>query len=73
MAVMSWLWSNHLDKRGAGSFSEASGTGIAVSLQTCPFGDTAMLPEDLYFMFLFAIGVLALDVAAIMLYRSAKP
>ena len=26
-----------------------------------------MLPEDLYFMFLFAIGVLALDVAAIML------
>lgn len=32
-----------------------------------------MLPEDLYIMFLFAIGVLALDVAAIMLYRSAKP
>jgi hypothetical protein len=49
------------------------GTGIAASLKTCPFGDTAMLPEDLYFMFLFAIGVLALDVAAIMLYRSAKP
>jgi hypothetical protein len=49
------------------------GTGIAASLKTCPFGDTAMLPEDLCFMFLFAIGVLALDVAAIMLYRSAKP
>ena len=32
-----------------------------------------MLPEDLYFMFTFAIAVLTLDVAAIMLYRSAKP
>jgi hypothetical protein len=32
-----------------------------------------MLLQDLYFMFLFAIAVLALDVAAIMLYRSAKP
>ncbi len=32
-----------------------------------------MLPEDLYFMFIFAIAVLALDVAAVMLYRSAKP
>lgn len=32
-----------------------------------------MLPQDLYFMFLFAIAVLALDVAAVMLYRSAKP
>ena len=70
---MSWLRSNHLDSRWAGSFSEAFGTGIAASLKTCPFGDTAMLPEDLYFMFLFAIAVLALDVAAVMLYRSAKP
>ncbi len=32
-----------------------------------------MFPEDLYFMVLFAIAVLTLDVAAIMLYRSAKP
>lgn len=32
-----------------------------------------MLPEDLYFMFIFAIAVLALDLAAVMLYRSAKP
>ncbi|KAF4558455.1 hypothetical protein HBJ16_003977 [Pseudomonas sp. CES] len=32
-----------------------------------------MFPEDLYFMFLYAVAVLALDVAAIMLYRSAKP
>lgn len=32
-----------------------------------------MLPQDLYFMFIFAIAVLALDVAAVMLYRSAKP
>lgn len=73
MAVMSWLRSTHLDSRWAGSFSEAFGTGIAASLKTCPFGDTAMLPEDLYFMVLFAIAVLTLDVAAIMLYRSAKP
>ncbi len=32
-----------------------------------------MLPEDLYVMFLFAVAVLALDVAAIVLYRGAKP
>jgi hypothetical protein len=32
-----------------------------------------MFPEDLYVMFLFAVVVLALDVAAIVLYRGAKP
>ena len=32
-----------------------------------------MFPEDLYVMFLFAVVVLAVDVAAIMLYRGAKP
>ena len=32
-----------------------------------------MLPEDQYVMFLIVAGVLALDVAAIVLYRGAKP
>ncbi len=32
-----------------------------------------MLPEDLYVMLLFVASVLALDVAAIVLYRGAKP
>ncbi|BBV96638.1 hypothetical protein STW0522PSE72_19890 [Pseudomonas monteilii] len=32
-----------------------------------------MLPEDLYAMFLFVASVLALDVAAIVLYRGTKP
>lgn len=32
-----------------------------------------MLPEDQYLMLLFAAAVLALDVAAIVLYRGAKP
>lgn len=32
-----------------------------------------MLVEDLYVMFLFVASVLVLDVAAIVLYRGAKP
>lgn len=32
-----------------------------------------MLPEDLYVMFVCVASVLALDVAAIVLYRGAKP
>jgi hypothetical protein len=36
-------------------------------------GETAMLTEDLYVMALFVGSVLALDVAAIVLYRGAKP
>ncbi|AUZ59505.1 hypothetical protein PRJ_2902 [Pseudomonas sp. XWY-1] len=36
-------------------------------------GDTAMLSEDLYIMFVIVGSVLALDIAAIVLYRGAKP
>ncbi len=32
-----------------------------------------MLSEDLYIMFLFVGSVLTLDIAAIVLYREAKP
>lgn len=42
-------------------------------LKPAHLGDTAMLSEDLYVMFLFVGSVLALDIAAIVLYRGAKP
>lgn len=42
-------------------------------LKPAHLGDTAMLSEDLYIMFLFVGSVLALDIAAIVLYRGAKP
>lgn len=32
-----------------------------------------MLSEDLYVMFLFVGSVLALDIAAVVLYRGARP
>ena len=42
-------------------------------LKPAHLGDTAMLSEDQYIMFVIVGSVLVLDIAAIVLYRGAKP